>query len=164
MRISDWSSDVCSSDLPCRYSRRRCAVADFRPGNRQSGAARRSRLAADAGCDRAGAGAATRFTLVPDARRPGRRQDAGLMVSGEATSGRWLLLSRPDCHLCEAFEIALCEHLGAQPPMLDHADVDTRGEWRMRYGTRIPVLLDEHGQVLAEGIFDADFFERNLRR
>lgn len=86
------------------------------------------------------------------------------MGAGEqAIPARWLLLSRPDCHLCEDFETALREHLGEQALTLDHADVDTRGEWRMRYGTRIPVLLDEHGQLLAEGIFDADTFERNLR-
>lgn len=77
---------------------------------------------------------------------------------------RWLLLSRLDCHLCEDFEAALREHVGARPLTLAHADVDSRGEWRLRYGTRIPVLLDERGQVLAEGIFDADAFERNLRR
>lgn len=76
---------------------------------------------------------------------------------------RWLLLSRPECHLCEDFEAALREHLGARPFVLEHASVDERGEWRMRYGTRIPVLLDERGRVLAEGIFDPDAFERGLR-
>ena len=73
---------------------------------------------------------------------------------------RWLLLGRPDCHLCEEFEAALREHLGDAPPTLDHADVDARGEWRMRYGQRIPVLLDERGQVLGEGRFDAEAFAR----
>lgn len=87
-----------------------------------------------------------------------------MAVPVEAAPARWLLLARPDCHLCEDFEAALREHLGVRPLTLDHADVDARGEWRMRYGTRIPVLLDEQGQVLAEGIFDAGAFERNLRR
>lgn len=76
---------------------------------------------------------------------------------------RWLLLSRPQCHLCEDFEAALRAHLGAEPVVLDHADVDSRGEWRMRFGLRIPVLLDASGQVLAEGIFDAEAFERVRR-
>lgn len=80
-----------------------------------------------------------------------------------AATPRWLLLSRPDCHLCEDFEAALREHLGVRPFALDHASVDERGEWRMRYGARIPVLLDERGRVLAEGIFDGDAFERDLR-
>lgn len=77
-----------------------------------------------------------------------------------AASPRWLLLSRPDCHLCEDFEAALREHLAGAPFSLDHADVDSRGEWKMRFGIRIPVLLDEHGEVLAEGLFDADAFDR----
>ncbi|NGY04442.1 glutaredoxin family protein [Solimonas terrae] len=85
-------------------------------------------------------------------------------MNPSVTVPRWLLLSRPDCHLCEAFEAELREHLGVQPFLLDAADVDERGEWRMRYGTRIPVLLDEQGRVLAEGIFDSAAFERNLRR
>jgi hypothetical protein len=69
-----------------------------------------------------------------------------------------LLLGRPDCHLCEAFEAALQAHLGDVP--LAHACVDDRAEWRMRYGRRIPVLLDAAGEVLAEGHFDAEDFTR----
>lgn len=83
-------------------------------------------------------------------------------MSGSAVP-RWLLLSRPDCHLCERFEAALREHAQAASFTLEHASVDASGEWRMRYGSRIPVLLDDAGRVLAEGIFDAEAFERNLR-
>lgn len=77
---------------------------------------------------------------------------------------RYLLLGRPDCHLCEEFEEALRAHLGTAlgtaAVTLDHACVDDRGEWRMRYGQRIPVLLDDSGGLLAEGRFDALAFER----
>jgi hypothetical protein len=83
-------------------------------------------------------------------------------MSGLAVA-RWLLLSRPDCHLCEAFEHALREYVDPSVVTLAHANVDERGEWRMRYGARIPVLLDADGRVLAEGVFDAAVFERNLR-
>jgi hypothetical protein len=69
-----------------------------------------------------------------------------------------LLLGRPDCHLCEEFEAALRAHLGEV--FLTHACVDDRAEWRMRYGRRIPVLLDAAGEVLAEGRFDAEDFAR----
>lgn len=75
----------------------------------------------------------------------------------------YLLLGRPDCHLCETFEDQLLTHLAASGQAairLQHACVDDRGEWRMRYGQRIPVLLDEAGRVLAEGVFDAQAFER----
>ena len=81
-------------------------------------------------------------------------------MSLDAASPRWLLLTRPDCHLCEEFEQALHAHLGAAVPALERADVDSRGEWRLRYGTRIPVLLDAQGRVLAEGLFDAAGFDR----
>src|SRR3546814_6740105 len=46
MRISDWSSDVCSSDLPCRtYSRagRRSSARRLRHGDRGAGAGRGGR-------------------------------------------------------------------------------------------------------------------------
>lgn len=72
---------------------------------------------------------------------------------------RYLLLGRPECHLCEEFEEALQAHLGGSAE-LDHACVDDRGEWRLRFGQRIPVLLNEAGAVLSEGVFDAPAFER----
>jgi len=53
-------------------------------------------------------------------------------------------------------------HLAERPFALEHADVDATAEWRLRYGRRIPVLLDADGRVLAEGRFDADVFERSL--
>lgn len=73
---------------------------------------------------------------------------------------RYSLLGRPDCHLCEDFELALRAHLGAADYVLDQACVDDRAEWRLRFGSRIPVLLNEDGEVLSEGQFDAQAFER----
>ncbi len=67
-----------------------------------------------------------------------------------------LLLGRPECHLCEDFEAGLRAFLGTAPVRIDHACVDDRGEWRMRFGLRIPVLLDEAGEVIAEGRFDPE--------
>ncbi|MES0873596.1 glutaredoxin family protein [Sinimarinibacterium thermocellulolyticum] len=76
---------------------------------------------------------------------------------------RLLLLGRPDCHLCEAFEQALREGPLPDGCVVDHACVDDRGEWRMRYGRRIPVLLDEDGRVLAEGVFDPAALSAGMR-
>ncbi len=73
---------------------------------------------------------------------------------------RLLLLGRPDCHLCEEFEAELRAHLGGTPFELAHACVDDTAEWRLRYGRRIPVLLDAAGEVIAEGRFDARDFGR----
>lgn len=69
----------------------------------------------------------------------------------------YLLLGRPDCGLCEEFDEALRAHLGAGY-RVEHACVDDRAEWRLRFGRRIPVLLDERGDVVAEGRFDPQRF------
>lgn len=76
-------------------------------------------------------------------------------ASGKAV---YLLLGRPDCHLCEAFEEALHAHPGAADCRIEHACVDDRAEWRLRFGRRIPVLLNEAGEVVSEGRFDAAAF------
>jgi hypothetical protein len=66
----------------------------------------------------------------------------------------YLLLTRPECHLCEEFREALRE---AQPEVAartDVVDVDSRDDWRQRFGLRIPVLIDANGAVVSEGVFD----------
>ncbi|MEQ1437833.1 glutaredoxin family protein [Fontimonas sp. SYSU GA230001] len=68
----------------------------------------------------------------------------------------YLLLGRDGCHLCESFEEALRTHPATAAWRIEHACVDERAEWRMRFGRRIPVLLDERGEVVAEGHFDPD--------
>lgn len=67
----------------------------------------------------------------------------------------FVLLSRPGCHLCEDFFAALAAQF---PELAAHtvwADVDTREDWRRRYGHRIPVLLDASGQRICAERFDA---------
>jgi hypothetical protein len=65
-----------------------------------------------------------------------------------------LLLTRPDCPLCEEF----LEELGHEFPVLaarvQAEDVDSREDWRSQYGQRIPVLLGEDGSVWCEGHLD----------
>ena len=64
------------------------------------------------------------------------------------------LLGRPDCHLCEEFEDELRAHPRTRFFEIQHADVDSRADWRERHGKRIPVLLDEKGRIVCEGHFD----------
>lgn len=64
----------------------------------------------------------------------------------------YTLLTREGCGLCEEFEVALRAHLPGVELVL--ADVDSREEWRRRYGLRVPVLLDQWNEVVAEGHFD----------
>lgn len=65
----------------------------------------------------------------------------------------WTLLSRPGCELCEDFAQSLYAHLGgAQSVTVE--DVDSRDDWRRRYGDRIPVLLDANGLPLMISVFN----------
>ncbi|MGH8461010.1 MAG: glutaredoxin family protein [Stenotrophobium sp.] len=68
---------------------------------------------------------------------------------------RVLLLTRPGCGLCEEFEAELLAHFGGQAFEIERADVDSRAEWRTRYGLKIPVLLSAQGELLCATRFDA---------
>ena len=72
---------------------------------------------------------------------------------------RLLLLSRPGCHLCEEFREAL-ETAFPGHFELREACVDERAGWRIRYGTKIPVLLDDAGALICESFFDLEKLER----
>jgi hypothetical protein len=65
------------------------------------------------------------------------------------TEGRLSFYYRDGCHLCEAMASLL--HRGWPDVManLIWLDVDSRPEWRERYGLRVPVL-EKNGQVLCE--------------
>jgi hypothetical protein len=65
---------------------------------------------------------------------------------------RLVLLSRPGCHLCEEFADEL--RSWDRTVELEIADVDSRPDWRERFGRRIPVLLDGQGEAICEGHFD----------
>ncbi len=76
----------------------------------------------------------------------------------------FLLLTRPDCHLCEEF---LDELLGDFPEIAAQtatACVDDREDWLRRYGLKIPVLLDADGQPVCAGHFDAEALRRPAGR
>lgn len=66
-----------------------------------------------------------------------------------------VLLTRPGCQLCDEFLEELTHAFPALAAGLRNADVDSRLDWQERFGTRIPVLLDADGTVLAEGVLDA---------
>jgi hypothetical protein len=80
---------------------------------------------------------------------------------GSPDKPRLLLLGRQGCHLCDELEDELLEHFGPGQFQIDHADVDSRPDWREAFGSKIPVLLDEHGAVICETRFDVRAF-RNI--
>jgi len=65
-----------------------------------------------------------------------------------------LLLTREDCPLCDEFLEELAHEFPRLAAALEIADVDSREDWRRRYGSRIPVLLDAAGAVWSEGRLD----------
>ena len=73
-----------------------------------------------------------------------------------------LLLTRPDCGLCEEFLEELAHEFPRLAAMVHTADVDSREDWRALYGRRIPVLLGEDGTVWSEGVLDVDAVARRL--
>lgn len=79
-------------------------------------------------------------------------------MSGSAreTLPRLLLLSRPGCGLCHEMAEALDTHFGPRAFQLEWADVDSREDWKARWGLAIPVLLDASGAVVCETRFDAE--------
>ena len=72
------------------------------------------------------------------------------------TPVRLLLLSRPGCCLCDELEDELIAEFGPRAFAIERADVDSRPEWRERYGLLIPVLLDERGEVRSETRLQAE--------
>ncbi len=56
---------------------------------------------------------------------------------------------REGCHLCEEMAAALFRGWPGRFDDMQWRDVDSRKEWRDRYGHRVPVLVLQ-GQVLCE--------------
>lgn len=73
-----------------------------------------------------------------------------------------LLLGRPDCGLCEELVQDLHAHFGGDRFSVASADVDSRDDWRRRYGLRIPVLLDRYGGVVSAGHLDVPALQELL--
>jgi hypothetical protein len=80
---------------------------------------------------------------------------------GGGGAGGLLLLSRADCSLCEEFEAQVRACLGAACPPIVIIDVDERPDLRIRYGRRIPVLLEAGGETfVCAAPFDAQAISR----
>jgi hypothetical protein len=62
---------------------------------------------------------------------------------------RLRLLSRPDCHLCEAMRADVEALLGETPREWEVVDVDADAELSRRYGDEIPVLF-VNGRLFAK--------------
>ena len=70
-----------------------------------------------------------------------------------------LLLTRPDCGLCEELESELISHFGPDAFDVSHEDVDSDPEWRRRYGLKIPVVLAGDGELLCSVRLDTEMLQ-----
>lgn len=68
---------------------------------------------------------------------------------------RLTLLGRPGCHLCEEFREELEAAFGARVTLIE-GDVDSRPDWKAKFGLQIPVLLDESGALVCAVRFDEE--------
>lgn len=60
------------------------------------------------------------------------------------TTSRWVVLSRPECSLCEEFLFELVALLGPErASQVSVQDISGDADLERRYGQRIPVLLVE---------------------
>lgn len=66
----------------------------------------------------------------------------------------WHLYTRRNCGLCDEFVDALEAHPHA-PEAVELRDVDSRAEWRARFGNDVPVLTDSGDRVICKHRFDA---------
>lgn len=71
------------------------------------------------------------------------------MMGDDRQPVRLLLLSRPGCGLCAELAEDLETAFGADAYVLEQADVDSRDDWRQRWGLLIPVLLDDGGEAVS---------------
>ena len=70
-----------------------------------------------------------------------------------SVTARFLLYSRPGCHLCEQMAEELGLALAGRAHTLDIADVDASAATRTRWGHKIPVLM-LNGELLCHGFLD----------
>ncbi len=66
------------------------------------------------------------------------------------------MYGRPACHLCDEMADDLAQALRGKPYRLHIEDVDTRQDWRERFGTRIPVLTLRDGTELCHYHLEPD--------
>jgi len=71
-----------------------------------------------------------------------------------------IVYSRQGCHLCELMVEAQLPLLRGRAD-LEICDVDTRDDWRVQYGERLPVLT-LNGRTVCEYHLDAQALERLL--
>ena len=76
---------------------------------------------------------------------------------------RLRLMQRHPCELCEAMHYGLATHSLAHRVDVELVDVDQDPVLKRRYGLRVPVVVDDWGEVICEARFDARALEEALQ-
>lgn len=84
-------------------------------------------------------------------------------VAETSPAVRYVLLTRPGCHLCTEMERLLREVLPGCGEDYAIANVDSNPEWRRRFGEVIPVLLRD-GRPVAKIRLTRSQLEQIARR
>ena len=63
-------------------------------------------------------------------------------------------LTREGCHLCDDAREVLTKVAAQRGVTINEIDIDTDDRLTKLYGLRVPVILDRHDQVVAEGVID----------
>ena len=72
------------------------------------------------------------------------------------------VFSREGCHLCELLIEELLPLVRGRLDVVVH-DIDTREDWRVEYGTRVPVV-EYDGEFVCQYHLDRDALDRVLSR
>lgn len=75
-----------------------------------------------------------------------------------------IFLTRPGCHLCEDALPMVSAEVTRAGGTLELVNVEEDDTLEAEYGHRIPVVLSERGEVLAEGLIAPRRLRRRLRR
>lgn len=76
-------------------------------------------------------------------------RERGPGVGALDTPVEFVLLSRPDCHLCHEMQALLESELGRMDLAFEVRDVDSDPDWRREFGEVVPVLL-RNGRPVAK--------------
>lgn len=90
-------------------------------------------------------------------------RERGRGVGPSDTSLGFVLLSRPDCHLCHEMQALLESELGRIDVAFEVRDVDSDPDWRREFSEVVPVLL-RNGRAVAKIRIDRQKLRRLVAR
>lgn len=74
-----------------------------------------------------------------------------------------MLYGRPACHLCDEMADEIGTALRGQDYRLHVENVDSRADWRERFGLRVPVLTLTDGSELCEVRLNPEVLREAIR-